>query len=126
MGSGTHVSVTCFFTRLHGPSHCSLHVSIHVNTVLHTVTESYGSSHNSFVVPVCNEPLLLGVPCAPGTQVEATQEQTRIVGLSATLPNYQDVGALLRYIQRTGHAAVGSVSHSLNPKLVCNLGVLAQ
>lgn len=29
-------------------------------------------------------------------QVEATQEQTRIVGLSATLPNYDDVAALLR------------------------------
>lgn len=29
-------------------------------------------------------------------QVEATQEMTRIVGLSATLPNYEDVAAFLR------------------------------
>jgi hypothetical protein len=36
----------------------------------------------------------LSIP--PPPQVEATQEQTRIVGLSATLPNYDDVAALLR------------------------------
>jgi len=32
------------------------------------------------------------------TQVEATQEMTRIVGLSATLPNYEDVGDFLRCV----------------------------
>lgn len=29
-------------------------------------------------------------------QVEATQEMIRIVGLSATLPNYEDVAVFLR------------------------------
>jgi hypothetical protein len=34
--------------------------------------------------------------------VEATQEQTRIVGLSATLPNFDDVAALLRVKPQRG------------------------
>ena len=32
----------------------------------------------------------------PPPQVEASQAMIRIVGLSATLPNYADVGAFLR------------------------------
>eukprot|EP00882_Tetradesmus_deserticola_P022158 GHRQ01024047.1.p1 GENE.GHRQ01024047.1~~GHRQ01024047.1.p1 ORF type:complete len:168 (-),score=35.33 GHRQ01024047.1:176-679(-) len=32
----------------------------------------------------------------PCRQIESTQEMTRIVGLSATLPNYDDVGTFLR------------------------------
>lgn len=41
-------------------------------------------------------PVLESVIARTIRQVEATQEQTRIVGLSATLPNYDDVAALLR------------------------------
>jgi hypothetical protein len=35
-------------------------------------------------------------------QIESTQEMTRIVGLSATLPNYQDVAAFLRVKKERG------------------------
>ena len=35
-------------------------------------------------------------------QIEATQELVRIVGLSATLPNYQDVAALCRVTPEKG------------------------
>jgi len=35
-------------------------------------------------------------------QVETTQEDVRIVGLSATLPNYQDVSTFLRVKADTG------------------------
>lgn len=38
----------------------------------------------------------LPVLCPGHTQVESTQEMVRIVGLSATLPNYADVAAFLR------------------------------
>jgi pre-mRNA-splicing helicase BRR2 len=41
-------------------------------------------------------PVLESVIARTIRAVEATQEQTRIVGLSATLPNYDDVAALLR------------------------------
>jgi hypothetical protein len=41
--------------------------------------------------------LLLHVPLPPPCrQIESTQEMTRIVGLSATLPNYDDVATFLR------------------------------
>ena len=35
-------------------------------------------------------------------QVEATRDAVRLVGLSATLPNYQDVAALLRVDEAQG------------------------
>lgn len=35
-------------------------------------------------------------------QIEQTQEMTRIVGLSATLPNFQDVAAFLRVKKERG------------------------
>lgn len=38
----------------------------------------------------------------PHRQIESTQEMTRIVGLSATLPNYQDVAAFLRVKKEKG------------------------
>ena len=41
-------------------------------------------------------PVLENIVARTIRQVEATQQMTRIVGLSATLPNYEDVGALLR------------------------------
>uniref|UniRef100_A0A7S3QXY0 RNA helicase n=1 Tax=Dunaliella tertiolecta TaxID=3047 RepID=A0A7S3QXY0_DUNTE len=41
-------------------------------------------------------PVLESIVARTIRQVEATQEMTRIVGLSATLPNYEDVGDFLR------------------------------
>ena len=35
-------------------------------------------------------------------QIESTQEEVRLVGLSATLPNYQDVATFLRVNKKTG------------------------
>lgn len=39
---------------------------------------------------------------SPATQVEASQSMIRIVGLSATLPNFRDVGAFLRVNPSSG------------------------
>jgi pre-mRNA-splicing helicase BRR2 len=47
----------------------------------------------------CVLSLLLVCVCR---QIESTQEMTRIVGLSATLPNYQDVAAFLRVKKERG------------------------
>lgn len=41
-------------------------------------------------------PVLESIIARTIRQVDTLQQQTRIVGLSATLPNYKDVGALLR------------------------------
>ena len=35
-------------------------------------------------------------------QMETTQEDVRLIGLSATLPNYQDVATFLRVDPKTG------------------------
>ena len=44
------------------------------------------------------DPLALPLPpSSVPVQVEATQEMTRIVGLSATLPNFDDVADFLRW-----------------------------
>ena len=47
-------------------------------------------------------PVLESIIARTIRQVEATQEQARIVGLSATLPNYDDVAALLRVKRDAG------------------------
>ena len=44
----------------------------------------------------CKTPL----DCA--CSVQATQEMTRLVGLSATLPNYEDVASFLRVKEKVG------------------------
>lgn len=41
-------------------------------------------------------PVLESIIARTIRQNESSQNQTRIVGLSATLPNYRDVGAVLR------------------------------
>ena len=41
-------------------------------------------------------PVLEAIIARTMRQIEETQELVRIVGLSATLPNYKDVAALLR------------------------------
>ncbi|CAG9460374.1 unnamed protein product [Pedinophyceae sp. YPF-701] len=41
-------------------------------------------------------PVLENIVARTVRQIEATQEMTRLVGLSATLPNYEDVAAFLR------------------------------
>ncbi|CAL8467727.1 g7265 [Coccomyxa elongata] len=41
-------------------------------------------------------PVLESIVARTVRQIEATQEMTRLVGLSATLPNYQDVASFLR------------------------------
>jgi pre-mRNA-splicing helicase BRR2 len=41
-------------------------------------------------------PVLESIIARTIRQVEASQQQTRLVGLSATLPNYKDVGIVLR------------------------------
>lgn len=48
---------------------------------------------------------LLTIPttvCDDCRQIESTQEMTRIVGLSATLPNYDDVATFLRVKPQKG------------------------
>jgi pre-mRNA-splicing helicase BRR2 len=47
-------------------------------------------------------PVLESIVARTIRQVESTQEATRIVGLSATLPNYQDVAHFLRCGQALG------------------------
>ena len=47
-------------------------------------------------------PVLENVVARTIRNVESTQQMTRIVGLSATLPNYKDVGALLRVDEEKG------------------------
>eukprot|EP00983_Pelagomonas_calceolata_P060814 1146539-Pelagomonas_calceolata.AAC.5 len=49
-------------------------------------------------------PVLESIVARTIRQVEATQEMTRIVGLSATLPNYEDVGDFLRCVRMCTHA----------------------
>jgi pre-mRNA-splicing helicase BRR2 len=44
-------------------------------------------------------PVLESIVARTVRQVENTQEMTRIVGLSATLPNHEDVGDFLRCVQ---------------------------
>ncbi len=41
-------------------------------------------------------PVLEAIVARTIRQIEATQEMVRLVGLSATLPNYEDVATLLR------------------------------
>ena len=43
----------------------------------------------------------------PAVQVESTQSMIRIVGLSATLPNYRDVGRFLGVNNDTGERTPG-------------------
>lgn len=47
-------------------------------------------------------PVLESIIARTIRQVEQTQEQVRIVGLSATLPNYKDVGLTLRVNPKKG------------------------
>ncbi|KAK2078632.1 hypothetical protein QBZ16_003472 [Prototheca wickerhamii] len=47
-------------------------------------------------------PVLESIVARTLRQVETTQQQTRIVGLSATLPNYRDVAAFLRVDEQKG------------------------
>jgi pre-mRNA-splicing helicase BRR2 len=47
-------------------------------------------------------PVLESIIARTLRQVEATQEMTRIVGLSATLPNYEDVATFLRVRPEAG------------------------
>lgn len=47
-------------------------------------------------------PVLESIVARTIRQIESTQEMTRIVGLSATLPNYQDVAAFLRVKKERG------------------------
>ena len=47
-------------------------------------------------------PVLEAIVARTIRQIEATSEMVRIVGLSATLPNYEDVAAFLRVKPATG------------------------
>jgi len=47
-------------------------------------------------------PVLEAIVARTIRQVEETREAVRIVGLSATLPNYEDVGSFLRVKPSTG------------------------
>jgi pre-mRNA-splicing helicase BRR2 len=47
-------------------------------------------------------PVLEALVARTVRQIEATQEEVRLIGLSATLPNYQDVATFLRVNKKTG------------------------
>ena len=47
-------------------------------------------------------PVLESLVARTVRQIESTQEEVRLVGLSATLPNYQDVATFLRVNKKTG------------------------
>ncbi|CAK0763687.1 DExH-box ATP-dependent RNA helicase DExH12 [Coccomyxa viridis] len=47
-------------------------------------------------------PVIESIVARTVRQIEATQEMTRLVGLSATLPNYEDVASFLRVKEKVG------------------------
>lgn len=67
--------------------------------------------------------ILLSFVAAVVMQVEATQSMIRIVGLSATLPNYQEVTRTLRHdLDRYTRSSSEPSFWNLNPSLQCGRG----
>ena len=109
-----HAQTQCYSitprTSIHGPPHTEQVEASHAGIQTrfkpspHTYTQTPPPPLLTHIHPPTHTHVCVcGAPSPPGLpQVEASQAMIRIVGLSATLPNYQDVATFLGVNRETG------------------------
>ena len=94
-GMHTHMHIYCTVSPA---LCCSLHAAFLLQSDVPYASQPHLAPCMQLILYLLSaRSLLMSMSALPGPAVaQATQEMTRLVGLSATLPNYQDVASFLR------------------------------